>query len=212
MIAAILVMFALLPMLRVEHLATAHSEQVFNVECDFAKFRQIMVRKNATAAIVGHAGMTLLDEKIQGMTLDTSADDRPLLNAIRGKSKSAVTAVKQLTVKLDDPMLEADRLVLTQDADVAETRIQVQTVSDAPAGRLESYATTLAAESDGTGSRVTVTVDMNVRVKVLMFFTGIADQRVQAAADGAVNEQAAAIEQFIGKHAHEMFILPELQK
>lgn len=194
----------------VEHLSSGVSKQTFTVDCEFDRFRQIMVRKNATAAIVGHSGMTLLSEKVQDIELDTSRDDRPLLNAIRGKSKSEVTAIKIITVGLDDPTLEASKLVLRQVANIHTSEIDVTTQATGPAGRLEQYSTTLNAQPDSQGTQVTISVEMRVRVKVPMLFVSRADVRVQQAADAAINGQTAAIKQFIIENADQRIILPDL--
>lgn len=193
-----------------EHIAIGSSEYSFVIDCEFDKFRQIMVRKNATRAIVDQTGMRLLSEQVQAVDLDTSRDDRPLLNAIRGKSKTELSAKKLLMVQLDDPALDAEELVLQQNADIQEHQIRVRTASQRPAGRLENYQTTLNAQPEGMATRVTLTVDMNVRVRVPIFFTYRADQRVQKAADSAIGEQGAALEQFIVQHADERIVLPDL--
>ncbi len=196
----------------IEHLASGQQQHSFVVDCDFDKFRQIMVRKNATAAIVGHSGMKLLDERIEDVNLDTSKDDRPLLNAIRGISKTEVSAVKELTVQLDDPTLEATELVLEQNADIQPDHIDVSTVSKRPAGRLEHYQTTFDARPDAEGTRINLTVELKVLVKVPKFFKHRADAGVQQAADDAITDQSAAIEEFIAKHADERIILPDLNR
>lgn len=194
----------------IEHLSSATQKQTFTIDCEFDRFRQIMVRKNATAAIVGHSGMRLVSEKVQNIELDTSGDDRPLLNAIRGKSKSEVSAVKIITVRLDDPALEASELVLRQVADIHASEIDVTTQSTGPTGRLEHYATSLNAQPDARGTQVTISVEMGVRVKVPKLFVSRADARVQNAADDAITGQAIAMKQFIVENADQRVILPDL--
>ena len=169
-----------------------------------------MVRKNATAAIVGHSGMQLIEEQIADLEIDTSHDDRPILNALRGKSKSELSATKQIMVRLDDPELDADRLSLTQNANVQPELMQVRTTSNQPTGKLEHYETTLDAKPSNEGTAVTVTVDMRVQVKVPKLFTGQADKRVRSAANKATDEQESAIRAFISDHAKELIVLPEL--
>lgn len=213
-IAVVLVLAALIAwqFRSIEHLATGQQQRSFVIDCDFAKFRQIMVRKNATAAIVGHTGMRLIGEQVEGVMLDTSQDDRPLLNAIRGVSKTEVAAVKELTVQLEDPTLEANELVLEQNADIQPDHIDVITASKRAAGRLKHYQTTLDAKPDPEGTRVVLTVELDVLVKVPSLFKHRADAGVQQAADDAINGQAAAIEAFIARHADELLILPELNR
>ncbi len=196
----------------VEHQSIAKQSKTLTLNCEFDRFRQIMVRKNATAAIVAHSGMKLLNEEVQGLTLDTSEDDRPLLNAIRGKSKSDLSAVKLLTVQLDDPTLEATELQLEQIANIESEELNVQTQSTSAAGRLENYATTLSAHPNAQSTEVTLTVDMTVRVRIPRFFVGRSDQRVQQEAEKAISEQAAALEDFIAEHAQQPLVLPEFGK
>ncbi len=194
----------------IEHVATGMQLQSFTVDCEFERFRQIMVRKNATAAIVAHSGMKLLDESVQDIAVDTSVDDRPLLNAIRGKSKSDLSAKKLLTVQLDDPTLEASKLALRQVAEIRVGKIDVKTSSMGPAGRLESYSTSLHAQPQQQSTNVTVSVEMKVRVAVPKLLVSRADKQVQQAADDAIDEQVKAITHFIAQHADERLILPEL--
>jgi hypothetical protein len=194
----------------VEHLAKGVESQSFTIDMDFDRFRQIMVRKNGTASIIGHAGMKLLDEKIEDVELDTSGDDRPILNAIRGKSKSELSAVKLLTVQIDDPTVKADKLELRQIADIEPKEIHVVTKSTGPAGQLEQYMTTLYAQPNGKSTDLTVNVNLSVRVNVPRLFQARAEARVQQAAEKAVANQTEAMKKFFAEHADEQIILPKL--
>lgn len=194
----------------IDHLATGSETRSITLECDYVKFRQIMVRKNATAAIVAHGGMKLIDEQIHDLSLDTSRDDRPILNAIRGRSKSDLTAIKEITVSLDDPMLQADRLVLRQQAEITETEMTSESKSKQPAGRLKRYETTLHARPQGDTTIVDLGVSLDVLVRVPKVFRFKADQGVQDAAVDAVEGQRQAIEAFIAKHQDKRMIVPEL--
>ncbi len=194
----------------VDHLATTKRAKTFTVDCEYGKFRQIMVRKNATAAIVGQSKMKLLEERIQDIEIDTSNDDRPLLNALRGRSESNVAAVKEITVSLDDPSLNAEKLVLRQQADIEPERMHVVTSSKEAAGNLKRYSTTLEARPKGDSTEVTLTVEMDIVVRVPKLFVSRADSGVQKAAEEAINEQASSIKALIAEHADERLILPEL--
>ncbi len=195
-----------------DHLSVGSATSSFDVECDFDRFRQIMVRKNATAAIVAHGGMTLLADQTRSLQVDTSVDDRPILNAIRGKSKANVSAEKQITVELIDPYVNADKLVLNQDVQINETGLMVNTTSREAAGNLQTYSTTLNAAPSGSSTNVELTIDMKVIVQVSPLFTSVADRRVQEATDRAIAEQRQALETFIGNFANEILILPDLNR
>ena len=193
----------------VEHTATGSRQETIAIDVDFSKFRQIMVRKNATKAIVEHSGLRLLEDRIVGVELDTSADKRPLLNALRGQTQSELSATRQFVVELKHPELQADQLTLTQSADIQPQAMLIRTASDDPAGNLENYATSLQASPSGAGTEVSLSVDLQVKVRVARIFTSVADRRVQQAADQAVAEQAAAIQEFVSKYAQQLIVLPE---
>lgn len=193
----------------VEHLADGQSSASFFIECDFDKFRQIMVRKNATAVIVEQTGMKLLDERIDDVQLEVNEGDRPLLDAIRGKWKSDMTAIKELVVELTDPALDAKELILRQQANMQSESMEVATKSKSPAGNLRSYATSLNAKKSGERTEVSIDVALTVLTNVPSLFTGQADKQVQQAADEAVSSQTEAMKAFVARHADRRLILPE---
>lgn len=195
----------------VDYLASGSQTKTLTIDCDFDRFRQIMVRKNATAAIIAHSGLTLLDEKIAGLQLDARSDDRPLLNALRGKSKTNVSATREISVKLEDPAIHADRLVLSQQAEIHPETFHVVTQSKAPAGNLANYKTTLLAAPMGNSTQVDLSVALQVHIRLPKLFSSRADAGVQQAADSAISEQAAAISAFVEQYAGDLLILPELK-
>ncbi len=185
------------------------SEKTFTLDIDFDKFRQILVRTNATAAIVEHGGMKLVDERVKTLKVDLSKDSRPLLNAIAGKSKADVRASKRLTVELDDPQINATELSLNQDSHITANAIHVCTKSSESAGELQSYETTLDAVKDNLKTVVTLSVDMSVEVRVSPMFVSQAETRVQQASHQAVQDQESAIRELISVFDDESLIVPK---
>jgi len=192
----------------VDHQTIGEAQREFSVDCDFKKFRQIMVRKNAAEAIISAGGMKLINQSLDDVSIDTSNDDRPILNAIRGRSQSELSAVKQLTVQINDPSVDADRLTLKQAANVQESSMSVETKSIAPAAQLKSYRTTLDAESSGNSTNVRLTVEMVLDLKVPAMFTDRADREVQSSAEQALKSQEQAMKTFVEKHKDKRLILP----
>lgn len=195
---------------RVEHVAVGKASGEFTLTCDFDKFRQIMVRKDATNAVVDHAGMRLISQKIVDIDIDASADERPLLNAIRGRSQSTLAAEKILVVQLNDPEIQSGELVLRQLADIQPTRIQVETESQAPAGQVDHYITRLQAAANGPETTLTLATEMRIRLRVPLLFKRHADRRVQQSCERGLAEQGEAINQFIRRYADERVILPDV--
>ncbi|QDV27448.1 hypothetical protein [Aureliella helgolandensis] len=195
----------------VEHVAAGAERTTLVIDTDFDKFRQIMVRKNATGSILALSGMTLVDEQLEDLRLDASQDRRPLLNAILGKSATDLSAVKQIKVKLDDPELDADILVLQQQVDIRADSMSAVTQAKRPAGKLEAYETSLLATRDGNHTKVELALKMKVRVQVPKVFVARADEKVRQAAREAILGQAQALEAFISEHQGERLVLPELK-
>ncbi|TWT98481.1 hypothetical protein [Stieleria varia] len=195
----------------IDHLASGKKDDTIIIDCDFDKFRQIMVRKNATAAILGQSGMRLISDRLQDVQVDLSKDDRPILNAIRGRSKSDVNAIKHLTVSLNDPTLHADELQLRQVAEIEPGLMYVRTSSLREAGRLLNYETTLTAKPSGEKTEVQLSVELTVNTSVPKLFVSHAEREVQRAADDAVAGQAKSIRDFVTQYADQRLILPEFR-
>lgn len=188
------------------------AERKFTMDVDFDAFRQILVRTNATAAILEHGGMKLLDEKTEAVDIDLSNDSRPLRNALRGKSKANLSATKHLTVRLNDPQLKATELQLSQDCQIQPDHIHVHTASDRPAGELKSYNTTLDAVKSNNGTVVSLALDMTVNVYISRVFVSHAEARVKEAAEKAMQEQEAAIRKLVSEFDDHAVILPKMKR
>lgn len=195
------------PMFRVDHLAVGSARRTFSIAIDFDEFRQIMVRKNPTQAIIARSGMTVVEEQILDLDIDTSNDKRPVLNALLGRSKSSVNAKKLLTVKLEDPELEAPQLTLTQHAEVKPKELHVRTQANGPTGKLNSYLATLDAQPDGALTKVSLAINHEVRLQLPFFMTATATKKVQAAADAAAQEQEQSLKDFIAEFTEEPLVM-----
>lgn len=196
---------------RSEHALHGVAERSFTMDIEFDKFRQILVRTDATAAILEHGGMKLIDEKTDAVDLDLSKDSRPLRNALKGKSKANVSAIKRLTVQLNDPQVKATELLLSQDCRIQPDSIQILTTSDQPAGNLKAYNTTLDAVKADHGTEVRLSMDMAVNVLIAQFFLPQAEVRVKHAAEKSLEEQEKAIRSLVSSFDGKTLILPKVK-
>jgi hypothetical protein len=194
----------------VEHLASATAKREFDLQVSYDKFRQIMVRKNATKAIVGHGGMKIVSEGVEDLKVDLSADDRPILNAIRGKSKAEVNAVKMLTVELNNSQIDTEQLTLRQHAHVDAQGLHVESKSVGEQGQIKNYITVLSASPVGDATQVKMSLEMEIQVDVPKAFTRRADIEVSKAATEALRQQQEAITAFVIEHADERIVMPQL--
>lgn len=187
----------------------ANSQRSFSIDTDFGRFRAILVRKNATAAIVNHSGMELVEEQLQSLAVDGSNDDRPLLNALLSESKTDLSAHRKLTVKLNSADMGAQQLELEQASEIHADQMRVDTQSLAPAGILRDYHNVLSAKAEGQATQVDLAVDLSVRVTVPWVLRSVAQTRVERAAELAGEEQQAAISALIKKYDDRLLVLPE---
>ncbi len=195
----------------VDHISQGSSRREFTMEVDFDKFRQIMVRKNATEAIVAHSGMQLLEELVDDVSVAVPQQERPILNAILGQANANLSAKKRIIVSVDDPAIGVDKLTLHQTVDIQPESMDVQSNATEPVGNLQAYATRLRASKAAGGTKVELAIDQTIRVKVPRIFGSAADRRVQKAADNSTAEQEQAIRDFIAKFENEVIVLPELR-
>ena len=192
------------------HVATGSSQRDFTMDIDFDKFRQIMVRKNATESLVAHSGMKLLNEEVNELSIDIPKQKHPILNAVLGKSNADVSASKQITVSLDNPDIDAKEMILNQHAQMNSEQMDVTTQASKPAGNLTDYSTRLRATKIDAGTKVELTINQSVNVKVPNVFVSEANRRVQQAAANSTAEQEKAIRAFISKYQNDAIILPDL--
>ena len=152
--------------------------------------------------------MKLINEKTDAVDIDLSNDSRPLRNALRGKSKANVSAIKRLTVQLNDPQVNATELLLSQDCQIHQDSIQVHTVSDQPAGELKAYNTTLDSVRASHGTEVKLSMAMTVDVLISRIFLSQAEARVKKAAEKSLEEQENAIRSLVSSFDGKTLILP----
>lgn len=194
----------------VNHSASGLSQRDFTMDIDFDKFRKIMVRKNATEAIVAHSGMKLLKEKVDELSIDIPKQKRPILNAVLGRSKADISASKQITVSLENPDIDAKEMILNQHVQIESELMDVTSDASEPAGNLTAYSTRLRATKCDAGTKVELTINQSVDVSVPKFFVTEADRKVQQAAENSTAEQEKAIRSFINLYQNDAIILPDL--
>ncbi len=194
----------------VAYLASAAQKREFDLQVSYDKFRTIMVRKNATKAIVTHGGMKLISDGVDGVKLDLSKDDRPILNAILGKSKAEVDATKMLTVQIKNDHIDTEQLTLRSHAQINGDRFHVESKSIGEQGQIKNYVTTISAAPQGNATHITLTLDMTIQINLPKMFSGQADKGVAKSAEQSLTEQQAAITDFIIKHADSKIVFPAM--
>lgn len=193
------------------HRSVEVSEQIaFRIPDAYSRVRAVLVRKDATRAILEHAGMRLIDQQIRGVQVDASQDRRPLLHAVLGNSQSELNAEKLITVEVTDPYASTDRLELLQTAVIEPEQLRVDTRSTGRRGNLTHYETSLHANSDGVDTAMTLTLAMGLQIEVPWVFSWRVPADAQLSAQQQLQGQRDAILSLMAKSANEAIILPEL--
>ncbi len=200
----------LLALLPVNRSIEVSEELTFQLPDAYPRVRAVLVRKDATRAILEHKGMRLLDEQIRGVQLDTSRDSRPLLNAILGNSQSELQADKLITVEVNDPYANTDQLELLQTAVVEPQQMHVETRSTGRRGNILFYESSLRANPDGNETSMTLKLAMGLQIRVPWVFSWRAPIDAKASAQQQLEEQRDALLSLVAKSATEKVILPEL--
>ena len=192
----------------IHFMALGKSEREFMVDIDYDRFRQIMVRTNVADEMISASGLKLENQQIENLVVNTSKDDRPLIHALLGKSKTELEAEKHLVVAVKNSEIDLDSLALTQNAEIGNDLLNVRTFADKSTGKLEAYETTLNARREAKGTLVKLSIQMKVKTLVPRLFQGAATRRVQTAADKATQEQEVALRSIVAEHASERMIAP----
>ena len=80
-----------------------------------------------------------------------------------------------------------------------------------PAGNVKAHSTRLLATKQNGATKVQLTINQTVNVRVPQFFVSEADRRVQLAAVNSTTEQEKAIRSFIALYQDELIVLPKLR-
>lgn len=170
----------------------------------FDEFRTLLVRDNPSKSIVEHGGMQLVDEETLDVQVDLSNDRRPLINALRRKSKSTVQAQKRLTISVENAEIGPTRLVLIQDIQISPEQVEIVSESVEPSGELTFYRTTLQALPNGDSTKIHVSVEIELNKKLSWLLHAQARSRLNIAAKDSANEQVEAIREFAMQHAQRL--------
>jgi hypothetical protein len=113
-----------------ECLAVSQSEDACIINIPYQEFRTLIVRNDATKAILERDGFVLVDEETLELKIDFGDDKRPILNAIFGKSRSNVKALKRLVVGINDLYVGAVKLVILQNSKITPQEVCVESNSE----------------------------------------------------------------------------------
>lgn len=163
----------------------------------YEEFRTRLVRGDFTPMLIESAGCTLIESEVLNREIDVSTDPRPLLNALKRKSKSTVKQTQSLTIELANNNLEASTLQLLQSAEICAKHFTITVTLQEPAGILDEYRYEIQGVPEGEGTRLTFRLDATVKKEISAIAHPWVPQKVQEGVQEALDRQSEAFVQAI---------------
>ncbi len=135
---------------------------------------------------------TVIEDKILERKIDLSNDRRPLMNALKRRSKSTVHQKHQITIELDHETLGSRTVQILQDVHISpeETRIHASLVTPLP--KLKSYVFEIRAFPMEEQTKLDFNADIVFAESISSLFQPIYEQRVETEFDHAMAKQVSA--------------------
>lgn len=158
----------------------------------YEEFRTRLVRGDFTPMLIEAAGCTLIESEVLNREIDVSTDPRPLINALKRKSKSTVKQSELLTIELGNDNLEASNLQLLQSAEIFAKHFTITVTLVEPAGILNDYRYEIQGAPEGQGTRLTFKLDATVKKELSAVAHPWVPQKVQEGVRQALDRQSEA--------------------
>lgn len=190
--------------MRGEYSTTQTVERSFVIEEDFTKVRKILVRTDATKQIVSMTGDSeFLDQ--QWSTVGAGLEGERLLNL-----KWQLGLEGTLEVRTKDPYVGEQEITLRQTVHIDPDQVLSDVKLSRPSERLLEYAmvTHFQRRPDGK-TAVRQQLTQEILTDAPWFAHAIADRRVHASAEQALENQETAIRRIVAENREQRWLLRE---
>lgn len=200
----VLLVFALALLARGQYPAEAVVEREFNVDVDFTRVRKILVRTDAARQIVTMGGQS------EFLAQDWSAVGAELESIRLLDPGWKLELHGTLRVRTLDEYIGRQEVVLRQEVRIDPNHLTSEVSMKEPSERLLDYAMTTRFQRDEMTGMTVVTQKLRQRIltDAPWFAHGIANRRVRAAAQSALEKQERAILQIVSENLHQRWLLP----
>ena len=184
----------------------------FTIEDDFTKVRKIMVRTNASKEIVTMGGDSeFVDQEWREAAVNTAGENigENLLQAVLSNDPDwRLELDGTLHIRTLDEYVGKYVIKLEQHVEIVPDRIESQTKLLEGSERLVGYAMGTRLSRDGEHTKVELELTQKIKTAAPWFAHGIADRRVRASAERALEHQEAAMRRFIEENADKAGLFP----
>ncbi len=190
--------------MRGEYPTTQTVERSFVIDEDFTKVRKILVRTDAAKQIVTMTGDSEFIDQ-QWNTIGAGLEGERLLDL-----KWQLGLEGTLQVRTKDPYVGEQEITLRQTVHIDPDQILSDVTLTKPSLRLRQYAmvTHFQRQADGK-TLVHQQLTQEILTDAPWFAHGIADRRVYASAEQALENQEAAIRQIVAENRDQRWLLLE---
>ncbi|MFO0939973.1 MAG: hypothetical protein U0930_04335 [Pirellulales bacterium] len=162
----------------------------YTIDLPYDEVRTRLVRGELTTACIEAAGCRVVDTEIVERDIDLSKDPKPLINALKRKSKSTVKQKQMIVVEVKKEQLETDNLKLLQSATITPKGFEIQVRLFQASGLLADYEYVILGKPKGEFTEVS----FQLRAVVQKQVSGVAHpwvpEKVHAEVDKALVRQA----------------------
>jgi hypothetical protein len=186
--------------------------RTFTIEEDFTKVRKIMVRTNAAKEIVTMGGDSeFVDQQWRDANVETGGENigEALLNSIFTADPDWKLELDgTLRVRTLDEYIGQNVITLEQHVEIAPNGIESQVELLEGSERLLGYSMSTRITRDGEKTKVELELTQKIKTDAPWFAHGIADRRVRASAERAMENQEGAMRRLIEENADKAGLFP----
>lgn len=207
-LAAAVVALGLGLIFRGEYLTGQTATRTFTLPEDFTKVRKILVRTDGAKQIITMGGDSeFVDQKWSGIGVDVEPGK---VLEMMFDPEFHLELFGELTVRSRDEYIGQPLVKLKQHVTIEVDFLNSAVNLAEPTERLRGYRMTTRFERapNDAGSRITLELTQQILTDAPWFAHGIADRRVRASAERALENQERAIRQLIAANRDNVPLLP----
>lgn len=188
------------------------AQRSFTIDDDFTKVRKIMVRTNASKEIVTMGGDSeFVDQQWSEAAVNAAGENigQAFLQTILSDDPDWSLHLEGiLQVRTLDPYIGKNLIKLDQNVEISPDKIDSRVKLVEGTARLLGYAMQTQLSRDGEKTAVELELTQKIKTHAPWYAHGIADRRVLASAEQALEHQESAMRQFLKENADKAGLFP----
>jgi len=188
------------------------AQRDFTSEDDFTQVRKIMVRTNASKEIVTMGGDSeFVDQQWSEAAVNAAGENigESLLQTMLSADPNwRIELTGALQVRTLDEYVGQNIIKLNQEVEIVPDKIESKVTLLEGSERLVGYAMTTRLSRDGEKTKVELKLTQKIKTYAPWYAHGIANRRVRASAERALEHQETAMRRFLEENADKAGLFP----